>query len=376
VALGGGGAMWLLWAILGVGAPATILLIVVALLIGLAIHGWRRHDARVQLATGLLAAYLALGGLLVTLAARGGDPPGVLLALISITFLLAVAALATLGQGLVLEGWSRAGWATTLLGLLLIPIVVYLPFVPGLTSGLTRTLGNPTLYAGPVGWLAGCASEPTAEVVEATRVVEAEVAVEVEATAAPIEAPVEEPARTPTLAPTSAPTPMPSASEPFPLRQVFPETLYWNAEALTDENGHLTLDLPLADNITTWRLTALASTREGAIGFATYDILVFQDFFVDLDLSPVITQGEEITVTVTLYNYLSQTQTVRVEPTPAGWYTLLPSPSTQSLTLSPNDITTAHFSIRAEQSGRFSLQVTAVGERMSDAVARDVTVEP
>jgi anti-sigma factor RsiW len=371
VVIAGGGAMWLLWAALGVGAPVTILLVVVALLAGLAVHGWRRPDARVQLATGLLAAYLALGGLLVLLAARGGDPAGLLLAAIAATFLLAVAALATLGQGLVVEGWSRAGWATTLLGLLLIPLVVYLPFVPAFSSDLTRTLGNPALYAGPVGWATGCARVPTEapaeEAMEPTEAMEREA----EATAAP--------APTPTTAPVAPPaTPTsplaPAPGEPFPLRQVFPETLCWSAETLTGEDGSLALDLPLADNVTTWRLTALASTREGELGVATYDIVVFQDFFVDLDLLPVITRGEEAAVTVTLYNYLPQAQAVRVEPTPAGWYSLVSSP--QVLTIPPNDVATARFSIRAERSGRFSLQVTAVGERMSDAVARDVTVEP
>jgi hypothetical protein len=370
VALVVGGGMWGLWAAIGAGAPVAILMVVVVLWGGLTIHGWLRRDTRVQLATGLLAAYLALGGLLVTLAARGGDPHTVLLALIVVTFLLAVAALTTLGQGLVLEGWRRSGWATTLLGLLLIPLVVYLPFVPGLASGLTWSVGNPTLYAGPVGWLVGCAYAPTEEPMEAESSPEAAV----EATAVPAElteAPaVEEPAPTP--APTASPAP--SAGEPFPLRQVFPETLYWNAEALTDEDGRLALDLPLSDNVTTWRLTALASTQDGELGVASYDIVVFQDFFIDLSLPPAVSRGEEVVVTVTLYNYLPQAQIVQIEPTPDRWYHLV-SPPPQALTLHPNDVATARFTIRAEQSGRFSLQVRAAGEGTFDAVAREVTVE-
>ncbi|MCP4536771.1 MAG: hypothetical protein GY832_06460 [Chloroflexi bacterium] len=410
VALVVGGAMWALWAVLGVGAPVAILLVIAVLVAGLAIHGWLRRDTRAQLAAGLLTAYLVLGGMLVGLAVRGGDPGGLLLALIAATFLLTVAALATLGQGLVLEGWQRSGWATTLLGLLLIPLVVYLPFVPGLASDLTRTVGNPALYTGPVGWLTGCGPAATPETivqeveVEVTRVVEGETVVEtvteyVEVTVAP-----EEPAEltaapmstqemviptpttvlpatqtlepTPTLLPpTVVPptTPIPPTGEAFPLRQIFPETLYWNAEALTDENGCLALDLPLADNVTNWRLAALASTRDGELGVATYDIIVFQDFFVDLDLPSLIIQGEEITVTVALYNYLPQAQTVQVEPSPARWYTLVSPP--QALTIPPNNIATATFVIRAEQSGQFSVQVTAIGERMSDAVVRDVTVQ-
>ena len=362
-----GGVMWLLWTVLGVGAPIMILLVVVALLVGVVVHGWWRRDARVQLATGLLAAYLVLGGLLVVLAGRGFDPAGLLLALIAATFLLIVVALATLGQGLVLEGWLLSGWATTLLGLLLIPLVVYLPFVPGMASDLTRTLGSPALYAGPVGWLTGCATQPTPEAAMELTEAPAEEA-EVPATI--------EPAPVPTAAPTPAPTasPVPLPAEPLPLRQVFPETLYWDAEALTDENGYLALDLPLADNITTWRLTALAATKQGELGVATYDIVVFQDFFTELDLPAAITRGDEINVSVTLYNYLPQAQVVQIEPTPGEWYSLV-SPS-RTITLPPNEVATAYFSIRAKQTGRFSLEVAVEGEHMSDAVAKDVTVEP
>jgi uncharacterized protein YfaS (alpha-2-macroglobulin family) len=168
------------------------------------------------------------------------------------------------------------------------------------------------------------------------------------------------------------PTPVPLPTEAYPLRQVFPETLYWNAEAITGEDGTLALDLPLADNVTTWRLTALASTREGDLGAATYAIVVFQDFFAELDLQATIAQGEAITTTVTLHNYLDQAQTIRLSPQPAGWYTLESPP--QALTLPPNGVASTTFVIRAGETGDFALQVTAIGEGMSDAVAAEVTV--
>jgi anti-sigma factor RsiW len=395
-----GGAMWLLWLAIGVAAPVMILLVIIALLAWLAVHGWLRRDARAQLAAGLLAAYLALAGLLVFLAARGGDPAGLVTALIVLTFLLALAAVAMLGQGLVLERRRVTGWATTVMALLLIPLAIYLPFVPGAASGLTRALGNPAVYAGPVGWLTGCcpaAEAPTEEpeLVVVTRIVAGEeVVVTVERTAAP---PAEatdrpEPTRAPaptqeipllTAAPapteeaplpTAAPTPttVPLPTEPYPLRQVFPETLYWNPEAVTDADGTLALDLELADSITTWRLTALASTQDGDVGAATYDIVVFQDFFAEIDLPAAITQGETVTVTVTLYNYLDRAQTVRLQPEPAEWYALESPPL--DVTLPPEGIASATFTIRAQEAGDFSLQVVVTGEGMSDAVITGVTV--
>jgi anti-sigma factor RsiW len=194
VALVGGGVMLLLWLALHAGALVLVLVAVAAIWIGLTVYGWARRDTRLQLATGLLAAYLVLGGLLVVLAARGGGLYGLLLILIVAGFLLAVAALAVLGQGLVLEGRRRAGWAATALAFFLVPLVIYLPFVPGLASDLTRALGNPALYAGPAGWLSGCmaatmtpASQPTAAP-QATSEAALQVTVAAEATSPPAEA--------------------------------------------------------------------------------------------------------------------------------------------------------------------------------------------
>jgi hypothetical protein len=351
-----GGGLWLLWAALGVGAPLATLTVVVALLAGLTIHGWRRRDVRVQVATGLLAAYGTLGGALVALAARGGDLGGPLLILVVAAFLLTAATLAVLGQGLVVEGWRRAGWAATALSLLLAALMVYLPLVPGLASGLTRTLGSPALYAGPLGWLAGCspAMPPTLEAVP---------------TEAPTEALAEPTAvAVATAFPTVAPTPEP----PFPLRQVFPETLYWDATAVTDAAGNLTIELPLADSITTWRLAALASTRDGALGVATYDLVVFQDFFATLDAPESVRLGETVTATVTVYNYLGREQVVRVAPAAAEWYTVLGGPV--ELTLAANEAAAVVVTVRAERVGRLPFQVVVESDQASDAVGREIVV--
>ncbi|NIP86018.1 MAG: hypothetical protein GTO03_10825, partial [Planctomycetales bacterium] len=66
--------------------------------------------------------------------------------------------------------------------------------------------------------------------------------------------------------------------DPPRLRQFFPETLYWNPEVVTDESGFAQVEVPMADSITTWRLTALASSQDGRLGFTTRGLRVFQDF--------------------------------------------------------------------------------------------------
>ncbi|HIQ06095.1 MAG TPA: hypothetical protein EYH31_10500 [Anaerolineae bacterium] len=169
-----------------------------------------------------------------------------------------------------------------------------------------------------------------------------------------------------------------AAQEPPRLRQFFPETLFVEPELLTDDQGQAELQIPLADSITTWRLSALASTQAGALGNNTLGIRVFQDFFVDLDLPLALTQNDEVAVPVAVYNYLPRPQKVRLELTQEAWFELA-SPeasAVQEITIAANDVDVVYFRIRALQFGTHRLTVTAWGKTMSDAIAKDVKVLP
>jgi uncharacterized protein YfaS (alpha-2-macroglobulin family) len=138
------------------------------------------------------------------------------------------------------------------------------------------------------------------------------------------------------------------------------------------------MSVPLADSITTWRLTALASSQAGHLGATTYGIRVFQPFFVDLDLPPSLTQGDEVRVPVAVYNYLSEPQSVRLELAADNQILLLSpeSEAVQTLTVAGNDIAVVYFTIRAHGHGAGRLTMTAVGGEVADAIARETRVIP
>jgi hypothetical protein len=90
------------------------------------------------------------------------------------------------------------------------------------------------------------------------------------------------------------------------VRSYFPEALYINPEIITDAQGNANISIPVADSITTWRMAMLASTASGALGTATSSLKVFQDFFVDLDLPVTLTQGDQVSLPIAVYNYSGQ----------------------------------------------------------------------
>jgi uncharacterized protein YfaS (alpha-2-macroglobulin family) len=132
-----------------------------------------------------------------------------------------------------------------------------------------------------------------------------------------------------------------------------------------------------ADSITTWRLTASASSQGGLLGGASTPLRVFQDFFVDIDLPVALTQNDEVAFPVAVYNYLKEPQTVRLDLEPQEWFELADGRGlSRSLELRPNEVTAVHFRIRARHAGRFPLTVHARGSKLSDAVKRSVEVRP
>lgn len=166
-----------------------------------------------------------------------------------------------------------------------------------------------------------------------------------------------------------------SDSAPPRLREYFPETLLFEPALITDAQGKAVLDVDLADSITTWRMTAMASSRTGALGSQESGIRVFQDFFVDLDLPVALTQNDRVSIPVALYNYLDSPQDVRIEFEQEPWFKL-EGDAKQTIRLQPGQVTSMYFPIEVIEVGNHRLTVWAYGSEMSDAIRREIEVRP
>jgi len=166
-----------------------------------------------------------------------------------------------------------------------------------------------------------------------------------------------------------------SGAAPPRVREYFPETLYFNPAVITDGQGKANLTIPLADSITTWRMTCMASGMLGQLGSTTAGLRVFQDFFVDVDFPVALTQNDQVSVPVVVYNYLKVDQKVTLTVKPAGWFTLR-GPAKTTLTLGPSEVRAVYFPIEAKGIGFQKFTVIAMGAQKSDAVARSVEVVP
>ncbi len=160
------------------------------------------------------------------------------------------------------------------------------------------------------------------------------------------------------------------------LREYFPETLLWEPALETDVRGRATLRFPMADNITTWKLSVIATTQDGKVGVADREMSSFQPFFVEHDPPKVLTEGDRISLRLPLRNYLPQAQQVAVEITPQPWYEIVGPPRVEAM-VQPDDVTVASLSFRALRPVDGAPQrVTARSHDVADAVERPVSVRP
>ena len=158
------------------------------------------------------------------------------------------------------------------------------------------------------------------------------------------------------------------------LRKYFPETLVWRPEVITDKHGRAHIHFPMADNITAWKMSVLASNEAGEVGIAEKELRSFQPFFLELDPPKILTEGDQISLPVVLRNYTEQAQTVTAEMRPEPWMRIL-SAAQQSVTIAASGDGSAIFAFRAEKSFKTATQrVTARNAAAGDAVERELLV--
>ncbi|CAG0944627.1 hypothetical protein ANRL1_01850 [Anaerolineae bacterium] len=348
-------------------AIALAWLVGFGILVGYAIV---KRDGHLQIVMALLAAYFVLITMLWFLASKANALNEGLAIIAILLYLAGLGAIILLGIGLLVQKAYTPGLAAILLAALFIPLTILLAVMP-YAGPMLRVMGNPGLYI-PPGYLMGCSAAPSgsqsgnlfrdlAGGLNAEQRAPVFSAVSPAPTAAPAAKAGEAPATT--------------GQEPPRLRQFFPETLYFNPQIITDEKGNAALDIELADSITTWRLAVTASSQRGELGASQLGLRVFQDFFVDLDLPVALTQNDEISIPVAVYNYLPSAQKVRLQIEKQPWFTLQDD-AEKTITIASNDIDVVYFRIKAVNFGSQKLKVTALGEKMSDAIQREIRVYP
>ncbi len=166
-----------------------------------------------------------------------------------------------------------------------------------------------------------------------------------------------------------------AASAPTRVRSYFPETLYVNPLVIADADGKATIDVTMADSITTWRLSAEASDAAGRLGSGTDPVKVFQHFFVDVSLPERLTRNDEIEVPIAIYNYRDVDEAVALRLELGDAFRRLDT-NELAVSLLKGEVKGVSVRLQALKAGRHEITVHAQGTDSADAVRRSVRVIP
>ena len=96
------------------------------------------------------------------------------------------------------------------------------------------------------------------------------------------------------------------------IRKLFPDTALWLADVKTDQNGHATAQLSFPDSLTTWRATVRGITVDTKVGSAVNRVIVRKNLMVRLAAPSFFRQGDDVTVSTIVHNYLPTDKNAQV----------------------------------------------------------------
>ena len=156
------------------------------------------------------------------------------------------------------------------------------------------------------------------------------------------------------------------------VRKAFPDTIYWIADLQTDASGRAEVRLAFPDALTSWRATARGVTEDTKVGGARHKTQVRKNLVLRLAAPRFFTEGDELTISAIVHNYLASDKTVRVSLEADGLDILEGGP--RDLAVASRGEARVDYRVRAQAIGKAVLLGKALTDEESDALELEMPV--
>ncbi len=158
------------------------------------------------------------------------------------------------------------------------------------------------------------------------------------------------------------------------VRKDFRDTMFWQAQVRTNGDGIAKLKIHFPDNLTTWRTTVRAVSERTEVGEKTHKTIARQDLIVRMETPRFFIQGDELTITTIVHNYLSQDKQVKVSL--QGQAIQIDPAGEKLITIPQNGEKRVDWAVRTSSVGTATLTAKALTNEVSDAMQLNVPVLP
>ena len=164
------------------------------------------------------------------------------------------------------------------------------------------------------------------------------------------------------------------------IRDQFEPMAYYNGAVETDAQGQAQVSFTLPDNLTTWRVMAVATDGDLHFGQADTTFLTTQPLITNPILPQFARPGDRFQAGLSVTNTTDQSDSLTITGTLDGALVFSDDDSdasTQELETRTPEGTEAHrFDVQANQPGEATVQFTSQGNRHSDAFSVPLDVKP
>ena len=161
-------------------------------------------------------------------------------------------------------------------------------------------------------------------------------------------------------------------ANPISLRSLFATTAYWNPEVRTDANGEATVEIPMPENLTSFRVMAVAVDPEAADRFGSADtsVKVRKPIMLRPSLPRFANYGDKFEASVMVDNQTKSPQAILVGTRALG--VSLTGDTQRTVEIPAGESREVRFPMAVEQVGRLRLQFAALANEGRDAT--EVTI--
>jgi len=104
----------------------------------------------------------------------------------------------------------------------------------------------------------------------------------------------------------------PSAPADVAVRKDFADSAHWTGSVVADKNGIAEIELPMPENLTSWKIHAWSLAHGTVVGSGTAEVITAKDLLIRLQAPRFFVQSDEVTLSANVHNYLKGERDVKV----------------------------------------------------------------
>lgn len=150
------------------------------------------------------------------------------------------------------------------------------------------------------------------------------------------------------------------------VRKDFKSSIHWDPSLVTDQSGRASFSFTLPDNLTSFRIMAVAQSKSSEFGKADTRIQVSKSLMLRPALPRFLRPGDQIEAGVVVHNYSDQSGTINLDATAKGL--TLTGPSKSTINLAAGAAREVRFQYKVPDGGVAEFLFTGSMAQHSDAV--------